>query len=63
MFPFRKSSFTDPFYSEAISKVLKSRQRYNLRPAKGAFAAVTFQVAPANYLSQGCGFALGLCFE
>ena len=43
---------------ELISKLLKSRQMPNLRPAKGAFSAVTFQVATSNYLLPGCGFAI-----
>ena len=43
---------------ELISKLLKSRQMPNLRPAKGAFSAVTFQVATSNYLLLGCGFAI-----
>ena len=31
-----------PFLLKVISKLLKSRQMPNLRPAKGAFSAVTF---------------------
>ena len=46
------------YITEVISKLLKSRQMPNLRPAKGAFSAVTFQVATSNYLLPGCGFAV-----
>ncbi|MBR2358143.1 MAG: hypothetical protein IKA65_08995, partial [Lentisphaeria bacterium] len=38
-------SFSENIYKaeiEVISKLLKSRQRHNLRPAQGVFSAVTF---------------------